>query len=63
MREVDAMANTKHLEREARKQAKRESRRALKARFGELTLAQRKALRKHEGTLTEFLREQENAEG
>lgn len=57
------MANTKHLDREARKQAKRQIRRALKARFSELTLAQHKALRKYEGTLTEFLREQENAEG
>jgi len=57
------MANTKQLDREARKQTKRKARRAVKARYGELTLAQRKALRKYEGTLTEFLREQENAEG
>ncbi len=52
------MANTKNLDRESRKQAKRESRRAIKAQFADLTLAQRKALRKFEGTRTEFLREQ-----
>jgi hypothetical protein len=51
------MANTKNLTLEDRKQAKRDSRRAVKARYGELTLAQRKALRKYEGTQSDFLRE------
>ncbi len=51
------MANTKDLDRAARKAAKREARRALKGRVAALTLKQRKALRKHEGTTTEFLRE------
>lgn len=57
------MANTKDLDRSARKAAKRQSRRDTKARFAALTLKQRKALRKYEGTLSAFLREQEEGEG
>lgn len=56
------MANTKNLDRAARKTAKRVSRRNIKSQVAELTLKQRKALRKHEGTRTEFLREQNEAE-
>ncbi len=56
------MANTKDLDRAARKAAKRLSRRALKARFAALTLKERKALRKFEGTLSQFLREAEQGQ-
>ena len=55
------MANTKNLDREGRKQAKRDSRRALKKQYADLSIAERKAYRKFEGTFTEFLREQEAA--
>ncbi len=55
------MANTKNMDREARKQAKRDSRRALKQQYADLSIAERKAYRKFEGTFTEFLREQEAA--
>jgi hypothetical protein len=57
------MANTKNLDRNARKAAKRTARRALKDRFAALTLKDRKALRKYEGTLSAFLREKEAGEG
>ena len=53
------MANTKDLDRAERKAAKRKARQDTKARFAALTLKQRKALRKYEGTLSAFLREQE----
>jgi hypothetical protein len=55
------MANTKNIDREARKAAKRDSRRALKKQYADLSIAERKAYRKFEGTFTEFLREQEAA--
>ncbi len=55
------MANTKNMDREARKLAKRDSRRALKRQYADLSIAERKAYRKFEGTFTEFLREQEAA--
>ncbi len=56
------MANTKDLDRAGRKAAKRTARRNTKARFAALTLKQRKALRKYEGTLSAFLREQDEGE-
>ncbi len=56
------MANTKNLDRAERKATKRTSRRALKARFADLTLKDRKALRKYEGTLSAFLREKDAGE-
>lgn len=55
------MANTKDLDRSARKAAKRTTRRAVKARVADLTLKERKALRKYEGTLHQFLREKDAA--
>lgn len=55
------MANTKNMDREARKLTKRDSRRALKKQYADLSIAERKAYRKFEGTFTEFLREQEAA--
>ena len=56
------MADTKNLDRAERKATKRASRRALKAKVAGLTHKERKALRKHEGTTTEFLRELEQSE-
>jgi hypothetical protein len=55
------MANTKNMDREARKLTKRDSRRALKKQYADLSIAERKTYRKFEGTFTEFLREQEAA--
>lgn len=57
------MANTKNLDRPGRKAAKREARRAMKARLAELTLKERRELRKYEGTTTAFLRELEQRKG
>jgi len=51
------MANTKNLDRAARKATKRDSRRAHKAQLDALTYKERKELRKYEGTETAFLRE------
>ena len=60
------MATTTDLDRAARKQTKRDSRRAHKAQLEALTVKERKELRKYEGTEKAFLRELEarkNADG
>ena len=51
------MANTKKLDPKARRLAKRTSRRALKAKVSALSRAERKELRKFEGTKTAFFRQ------
>ena len=53
------MANTKDLDRAARKQNKRVARRGHKAKLEALTVKERKELRKYEGTQAAFLRELE----
>ncbi|HNR98662.1 MAG TPA: hypothetical protein PKX48_00475 [Planctomycetota bacterium] len=55
------MANTKKLDRKERRLAKRQARRTLKAKLGSLSHADRKALRKFEGTKTAFFRQKEAA--
>ncbi|HAK94935.1 MAG TPA: hypothetical protein DCM87_08005 [Planctomycetes bacterium] len=55
------MANTKKLDRKARQLAKRQARRTLKNKLDSLSRADRKALRKFEGTKTAFFRQKEAA--
>jgi hypothetical protein len=55
------MANTKKLTPKARRLVKRTSRRTLKAKLNALPRAERKELRKFEGTKTAFLRQKEAA--
>jgi hypothetical protein len=55
------MANTKKMDRAARKKTKRDARRGVKAQLAALSYAERKAMRKHEGTRSEFLRELEQS--
>ena len=52
------MANTKNLDRKARRKAKRKARARTKQEYLELTLQQKKKLRKFEGSFKQFLAEQ-----
>ncbi len=51
------MANTKETPRTERKTLKRAARKAFKAKLSALTYKERKEMRKHEGTDSEFLQE------